>query len=115
MSGCGKSDQGEERKRARSEDDDDGDDNGGHQSKRQQTAKTEEAVHFRLSKEMQELTQSGSKYASAASLTKEFLIKRLKGAGKLLDSYIVPGGLHVQWMFGLTGTARYFKDCQTEL
>ena len=73
MSGCGKSDQGEERKRARSEDDDDdGDDNGGHQSKRKQTAKTEQAekpAHFRLSKEMQELTQSGSKYASAASLT----------------------------------------------
>ena len=85
MSSCGKSDQGEERKRARSEDDDDG----GHQSKRQltgETAKTEEAekpVQFRLSKEMQELTQSGSKYASAASLTKEALIERLKAMGEL--------------------------------
>ena len=92
MSGCGKSDQGEERKRARSEDDDDGDDNGGYQSKRQQTAKTEEAekpVHFRLSKEMQELTQSGSKYASAASLTKEILIERLKALGELVAVKVV--------------------------
>ena len=85
MSSCGKSDQGE-RKRPRTEDDDDGDDNGGYQSKRQQTAKTEEAekpVHFRLSKEMQELTQSGGKYASAASLTKEILIERLTALGEL--------------------------------
>ena len=92
MSGCGKSDQGEERKRARSGDDDDGDGNGGHQSKRQQTAKTEEAekpVHFRLSKEMQELTQSGSKYASAASLTKEILIRRLKAMGELVAVKVV--------------------------
>ena len=40
----------------------------------------------------------------------KLLIERLKKAGKLKDSYVGPGGLHVQWMFNLTGTSRWFKD-----
>merc|ERR1711918_126476 len=38
------------------------------------------------------------------------LIARLREKGKLLDSLVIPGGIHVSWMFGLPGTDRYFQD-----
>ena len=38
---------------------------------------------------MQELTQSGGKYASAASLTKEILIERLEAMGELVAVKVV--------------------------
>ena len=38
------------------------------------------------------------------------LIGRLRRKGKLLDSLVIPGGIHVSWLFCLPGTDRYFQD-----
>ena len=37
-------------------------------------------------------------------------IGRLRDKGKLLDSLVIPGGIHISWMFRLPGTDRWFRD-----